>query len=169
MMTTASPRDTRHRGTAPLLGATAAALAVGLAATALGATTGGADAAYGALAGTLLAVTVFAFGSFLVNAVAGLMPAAALLVALLTYTLQVLVMGLAFVALSRSGLLDDTLDRQWLGGAVIAGTVLWLVAQLVLTTRLRIPAFEPAADRPTEPATGERGPASGRRAEAGAA
>ena len=46
---------------------------------------------------------VFGFGSFVVNTVAALMPTAALLVALLTYTLQVVAMGLVFVALSGSG------------------------------------------------------------------
>jgi ATP synthase protein I len=48
-----------------------------------------------------------------------------------------------FAGLSRSGLLDDTLDRAWLAGVVIAGTFGWLLTQVVLTTRLRIPAYEP--------------------------
>ena len=77
---------------------------------------------------------VFGFGTFTVNAVAELMPTASLLVALLTYTLQVVAMGLAFVALSGSGALDETIDGAWLGGTVIAGTMVWLVVQIVLAT-----------------------------------
>ena len=49
-------------------------------------------------------------------------PPRALLVALLTYTLQVVLLGAGLRGLRRSGLLDDTLDRRWLGGAVIAAT-----------------------------------------------
>jgi len=146
-MTTESKQDTRNGGSV-LLGAAAVALVLGGLTVLSGALVGGADAAYGALAGTLLAVGIFAFGSFMVNAVAGAMPAASLLVALLTYTLQVVLMALVFVALGRSGLLDDALDRRWLAGAVILGTIGWLVAQLVLATRARIPAFDLGGDLP---------------------
>lgn len=142
MMTTESKRDPRSRGTGPLLGAALAGLVLGLLVALLGAVVAGSPAALGALVGTALVVGIFAFGSFTVNAVAGVLPSASLLVALLTYTLQVVAMGLAFVALSGSGLLDEALDRRWLGGTVIGGTVLWVLAQVVLTTRLRIPAFE---------------------------
>jgi len=140
-MTTESKQDTTTGGSV-LLGAAVAALALGSLAVLVGALTGGASAAYGALAGTLLVVVVFAFGSFTVNAVAGLMPAASLLVALLTYTLQVVAMAVAFLALNRSGLLDDALDRRWLAGAVIVGTFGWLLTQVLLASRARIPAYD---------------------------
>ena len=99
-------------------------------------------AAYGALVGTLLVVGVFGFGTFTVNAVARLMPNAALMFALLTYTLQVLAMGLAFAALSGSGQLDETISRGWLGGTVIVGTLGWLTVQVVLSTSRRIPIYD---------------------------
>ena len=70
------------------------------------------------------------------------MPTAALLVALLTYTLQVVLMGLLFAVLAESGALDSALDAEWLGGTVIVGTLLWLTIQIVLTTRLRIPVYD---------------------------
>ena len=73
---------------------------------------------------------------------------ATLVIALLTYTLQVVAMALAFAALQRSGLLDDALDRGWLAGTVIVGTFGWLVAQIVLATRARIPVYELEGDRP---------------------
>ncbi|MET1060421.1 MAG: hypothetical protein ABWX84_12535 [Nocardioides sp.] len=147
-----------------LFGAALAALVTGLVTTLVGALVDGAPAAYGALAGTLLVVGVFFLGAGLVHVVAGLLPAASLLVALLTYTLQVLVLALAFAALSRSGLLDDALDRRWLAGAVIAGTVAWMVAQIVLTARLRLPVYDlpdatdagAPAERPGRPEAGAR-------------
>jgi ATP synthase protein I len=161
-MTTESTQAPRGAG-APggvgvLLGAAVAAVVLGLLLTVVGAVTGGPAAAFGALAGTLLVVGVFAFGSVTVSAVTGLAPAASLLVALTTYTLQVVVMGLVFVALSRSGLLEETLDRRWIGGAVIAGTLAWLVAQVALVTRARIPAYDLTASQTpaTSPEAGAR-------------
>ena len=119
-----------------------ASAALGVAAAVTGALVAGAPAAYGAAVGILIVVGVFGFGSFVVNTVAALMPTAALLVAMLTYTLQVVAMGLVFVALSRSGLLDAELDREWLAGTVIAGTLVWVVSQIVVTMRVRIPIYD---------------------------
>ncbi len=141
-MTTESKQDTRDSGVSVLLGAALTTFVVGLLGTALGALTGGQQAAYGALAGAGIALVVFCLGAFVVNAVAGLMPSAALLVALMTYTLQILLLALLFVGLSDSGLLDETLDARWLAGMVIAGTFVWTGAQLLLTTRRRIPAYD---------------------------
>lgn len=84
----------------------------------------------------------FATGTVVLDVVASLAPATSLLVALLTYTLQVVLVGLVFVALNRSGMLEDTVDARWLGATVIAGTLGWLVAQVVATMRTRIPVYE---------------------------
>jgi ATP synthase protein I len=162
-MTTASPRSTAKSGASVLFGAALAALVTGLLVALVGAFASGASAAYGALVGTLLVVGVFFLGAGLVHVAAGLVPAASLLVALLTYTLQVLVLALVFAALSRSGLLDDTLDRRWLAAAVIAGTVAWMVAQIGLTVRLRLPVY----DEPSQTGSGTPG-ARPERPEAGA-
>lgn len=151
-MTTESKKDPRSSGSRVLLGAAGSALLLGVAATVIGAVVVGSAAAYSALAGTLLVLAVFGVGSVVVDTVAGVMPSASLLVALLTYTLQVVLMGLVFLGLSGSGLLDDTLDREWLAGVVIAGTFGWLITQVVLTTRLRIPAFEPVGSHAPTPA-----------------
>ena len=163
-MTTASPRSTAASGASVLFGAALAALVTGLAVTLIGAFADGTPAAYGALAGTLLVVGVFFLGAGLVHVVAGLVPAASLLVALLTYTLQLLVLALVLAGLNRSGLTDDTLDPRWLVAAVIAGTVAWMVAQIVLTARLRLPVYDlperadtgAAAERPERPEAGAR-------------
>lgn len=148
---------TRDSGVAVLLGGLAVTVVLGLLVAVVAGLVSGAPAAWGALVGALVVAAVCVGGSLLVNAVAGLMPAASLLVALLTYTLQVLVLLMVFVGLERSGLLGSDLDREWLGGTAIAATLVWLVAQVVLTIRRRIPAFDlPAAGRPQGVEGGER-------------
>jgi len=140
-MTTESKQVPRIGGSL-LLGAAVFALLLGVLMVVLGALLGGSAAAYGALTGTLLAVVVLGLGTFTVDAVAGLMPSASLLVALLTYVLQVVLLAVAFGVLTSSGLLDDTLDRRWLAAAVIVGVLAWLVAQIRLTTKARIPVYD---------------------------
>jgi ATP synthase protein I len=70
------------------------------------------------------------------------MPSAALVVALLTYVLQVVLMGVVFLALDQSGQLDEGIDRAWLAGTIIGGTMVWLLVQVVLETTRRIPAYD---------------------------
>lgn len=125
-----------------------AAFVVEIALVAVAAVVSGSPAAWGAAVGGVIAVGVFAFGAFAVDAVARLMPTASLMFAMLTYTLQVVLMALAFVAVNRSGLLDEELDRNWLGGAIILGALVWLAVQVRLATTARIPAFEPVPEPP---------------------
>lgn len=156
-MTTEPRPAPRIRGTAVLVRTAGATLLLGLLAILLGALVSGSAAAYGALVGTVLVVGIFGFGTFTVNAVAALMPTASLLVAVMTYTLQVVVMALAFIALAGSGALDETIDRAWLGGTVIAGTMVWLVVQIVLATHSRIPVYDislPEVDQTPTPGEG---------------
>lgn len=157
-MTTESQPDPRARGTHVLVGAAGAGLVLGLGAAVVGGFVAGSSAAYAALVGTALVLAVLGFGSTVVNTVAGLMPAASLMVALLTYVLQVVLMALVFAALSGSGLLDDTLDREWLAGVVIGGTFVWLTAQVVLTTRVRIPVYDLPVEDSAEPVASAPGP-----------
>ncbi|GAA4807011.1 hypothetical protein ACFQ0K_01765 [Nocardioides caeni] len=141
MMTTAD-RTPSVVARAAAAAAAAAVLLVGI-----GALVGGADAVRGAAVGGVIAVGVFAFGAFSVDTVSRLMPAASLMFAMLTYTLQVVLMLMAFVVLTRSGLLDDQIDRDWLAGAIILGAMVWMLVQVRLATTARIPAFEPASPR----------------------
>lgn len=133
-----------------LRAAVVSALAAGLV-VALAAVVADGSATAGAAVGGAIAVGVLAFGAFAVDAVSRLMPAASLLFAMVTYTFQVVLMALVFVALNRSGLLDEKLDRGWLGGAIIAGVLVWTVVQIRLATTARIPAFE---SRPAAPSEG---------------
>lgn len=153
-MTTEMTHRSPFTGVRVLLGSASTAVVAGLVVIAAAAVAGGADAVAGAVAGALLTAGVLAFGAFVVNAVAGVMPAAALVVALFTYTLQVLVMGLVFWVLSSSPQAASSLDERWLGGSVIVTTLAWLVAQLTLTLRQRIPVYDLAPAPPAPALTG---------------
>ena len=140
-MTTESMQDTR-RGASPLLvAAVAGALAVVVLAVA-GGVVDGAPGATGAVVGGGVTLAVFALGVGLVNLAARVLPAASLMVALLTYTLQLLVLAIVVVVLDRSGLAGDEVSRGWFAAGVVAVTLLWLLGQVVAATRQRIPAFE---------------------------
>ncbi|MDN4162762.1 hypothetical protein [Nocardioides abyssi] len=145
-MSTEKPRETprtrRDGGSAVLVGAALGTVAAGLLATLVGALVDGAPGAYGALVGAALVVVVFAFGSATVHAVAGLLPAASLVVALLTYVLQLFVVLVVLSALDGSGAVGDTLSRGWLAGAVIVGALAWTFVQVALASRVRIPVYE---------------------------
>lgn len=145
-MTTESQQDTRH-GASPLLGAAIASALLVAALGVVGLLVAGSAGLLGALAGGGLALVVFLLGTTVVHTVASVMPAMSLLVALLTYTLQVVLMAVVVVALSRSGLTGEELSREWFAGAVIAVTMLWLAVQVWLFTRLRIPTYDLPAHR----------------------
>lgn len=132
-------------GGALVAGAAGFTFLVGGAITALGFLTSTPAAGWGALVGSAVAGFFFAFGTVTVHLVASVMPQAALLVALLTYTLQVVLVLLVFLALHKAGLIGHELDREWLAAGVIGATAAWLVGQLVLFVRARIPLFEVGA------------------------
>lgn len=134
---------------ATLVAGAAAALVAGL--------TAGAPAVRGVLLGLGLLLGFYLFGMVTMQLAATVAPALSLVLALLTYTLQVVLLGVAFVALQGSGLLDDTVDRGWFGGTVIVGTLVWTTALVVGATRQRIPLYHTGDDveKPREPgATG---------------
>ncbi len=90
--------------------------------------------------GLLLLLAVVGAGSL--RAAAAAPPVLTLMIALLTYALQVVLLGLALVALRRSGALEDALDRRWLGATVIVGTV--VASGLVVWVAQRVrPRSEP--------------------------
>lgn len=122
-----------------------ATLAAGLVTVTIAALAAGSAAALGAVVGFLLVLGFFGLGAALVNAVASVSPTASLLVALLTYTLEVVALGAVFVALRRSGALAETVDPGWVGSVVIAATLLWLVAQTIAEARSRQPIYDEEA------------------------
>jgi len=145
-MTTATPGYTPTRRGASVLVPLAGSLLVGTAAVVLGALVAGSPAAAGAANGTVMVCAFFAFGAVVLGVVAKAAPAASMLVALLTYTLNVVLVGLVFVGLARSGALQDAVAPRWLAGAVIACTLVWTTTQIVVATRTRQPIFDLPSD-----------------------
>lgn len=152
-MTTASKPGPRTRVT-PLVGAVAAGAVAVLVLVVAASLTDGRPAVVGAAGGGLLTLVVFAFGIVVVGAVARLVPAASLMVALLTYALQLLVLALCIAAIDRAGVGPETLSRAWFAAGVIAVTMLWMAGQFVAATRQRIPVYETAPVGATVPHPG---------------
>jgi ATP synthase protein I len=145
-MTTAQPtsgsgRPSRLRESA-VLGPVTVGVVVGLVLVTLAASTTGAPGAAGAAIGSVMVLTFFGFGAAVLGVVARLAPAASLLVALLTYTLQVVLVGVVFLALSSGGALEGPVDARWLAAAVIIGTLVWLGTQVTLAMRARQPIYD---------------------------
>jgi ATP synthase protein I len=116
-------------------------VAVALAAL-LGALLDGRPAALGALVGGAVALGFFLFGSSVVNAATRMAPEAALLIALTTYALQVVLVAVVFVGIDRSGAVGDSLSGGWLVGGLVAATVAWTAGQLVFSSRARVPVYD---------------------------
>lgn len=135
-------RPTRESGVTLLLGGAAVMVVLAAVAALLGWLVAGPAAGLGVLVGTALVLLVCTSGGLVVDAVTRLAPAASLLVALLTYTLQLLVLLVAFVGLEGSGLLGSEVDRSWLGGAVVAATLVWVATQVTQAFRARVPAYD---------------------------
>lgn len=146
-MTTESKQDTPlvHRtGLAPLLGGAVAGAGAVVALALVAAVVDGSPAVTGAIVGGGLTLAVFLLGIAVVDAAAKALPAASLMVALLTYAVQLLVLAAVAAALEGSGLAGDELSRGWFAAGVIAVTLLWMVGQVVAAARQRIPAFAEA-------------------------
>jgi ATP synthase protein I len=132
--------------------ALAATLVAGAVAAVVAALTGGAPALRGVVLGLALLLGFYVVGLVPMQLGAAVAPAASLLLALLTYTFQVVLLALAFVLLQRSGLLDASggqraaVDRGWFGGVVVVGTLVWTTALVRGATRERIPLYHTSDD-----------------------
>ena len=136
-----------------------ATVVLGVVLTVAAALLGGTPAVLGVLVGIALVGGFFGLGTVVLIWVTRVSPAASLLVGLLTYTLQVIVLALAFVGLQASGLMQSTIDGGWLGGTVIAGTFVWLAIQVTLTLRTRQLYYDLPSE---EGSSGPSGPVSDR-------
>ena len=152
-MTTESKPGTRT-GVSPLLGAVGAGAVAVLVLVVAASLTDGRPAVVGAATGGVLTLAVFTLGIAVVGAVARLMPSASMLVALMTYVLQLLVLALCVAAIDRADVGVETLSRGWFAAGVIAVAMLWMVGQLVAATRQRIPHYDTTAEATTGTAPG---------------
>jgi ATP synthase protein I len=128
--------------------AAGATLSLAVLAVPVAAVASGSSGAVGAAIGVGMVVVFFGFGAMTVGAVAAVSPSASLLVALMTYVLQVAAIGVVFVALRDSGALGATVHAGWVGGSVIGATTIWLVAQTVSVTRSRQPLYDLPTSHP---------------------
>lgn len=145
-MTTATPRDQGPRpGPAGVLAVRrpfAAALAVATVLVLLGGLTGGSAAGYGAALGAVLAIVALLVGALSMALMARAAPGASLLLALLGYTLTVVLLALFFAVVEGSEMLDESVSRGWLAAAVIACSLGWITTQVVVAVRTRQPHFD---------------------------
>jgi len=138
MTTTAAPQERTPR---VLLAGVLGVAAVTLGATLLALVVDDGAAVRSALLGGALVVVFFAFGALNVGLAARIVPAAALMVAMVSYTFQIVLVLLVFIGLRRSDAFDSTLTEGWLAGVLIAGTLTWMTAQIVTTLRTPIPPW----------------------------
>jgi ATP synthase protein I len=103
--------------------------------------TGPAAALAAAVAG-LLVVGVFSFGVLTLAWVVRLLPAASLVVALVTYAAQLALVLVVVMALAEAETFAAPPVRGWLAGALMVGTTTWVVAHLWLASRQRIPVYD---------------------------
>ena len=139
-MTTESKQVSAGTGVGTLLGAASWALPVGVVAALVGLLVDGTQALYAGLAAAVATVLVLALGALAVDAVARIMPAASLLLALLTYICQLLFLTVALSAVASSAA-DETVTR-WAAAALIAVTLAWTAAHVVLAMRRRIAVYD---------------------------
>ncbi len=144
MTTTARPGTGQRRGTTPrvLLTAGASVLVVVLALSLVGSLASGSAAGLGAAVGGGLALFFLLFGSVNVYVLTSLAPQMSMLVALMTFTLQVLLVVAVFYALDASGAVGETLAAGWVATGVVTAAVTWILAQLVASARARVPAYD---------------------------
>jgi ATP synthase protein I len=128
--------------------AVAVGVGVACAGAVLGLLVAGRPQALGAALGAGLVTAFYVFGTVTVSLVAAYAPRASLLVALLTYVLQVAALALVLARVQSSPAGEQTLDVAWVGGAVVVATVTWLVVLVVRTVCSTPPARE--ADRVSE-------------------
>lgn len=142
MMTTESSKVRSASGAGTLLGAASVAVLAAGVVTALAAALSGAGSAGAAATGAGVVLLVLGFGAFTVDFVAGHLPGASLLVALLTYTLQLVMMLVVLAAVADSGVFAAEVEGRWLGAGAIVVTLVWTLTQVRLTARRRIPLYD---------------------------
>lgn len=98
-------------------------------------------------AGTVLLVgvvttLVLAFGSWTVHVVSAAMPSASLLVALLTYGLQIAAMTAFMASISASPEWENDIRPVWCVVAVVVLVLVWMTLQAWLTTKARVLTYD---------------------------
>jgi ATP synthase protein I len=85
---------------------------------------------------------VLATGFAVVDLVAGLLPTASLVVAMLTYTLQIVLLAALLALLRGADDIEQTLTPGWFAGGLIGVALTWTVCLVVHAMRARIPLYD---------------------------
>jgi ATP synthase protein I len=125
-----------------LLGTAAVTAAVSVAVLLVALLVSGPDGLLGAAVGAATVLVVLSFGCATLAVVARVLPSATLLVALVTYLAQAAVLLLVFVRISEVDVFSDGPGRTWLALGLVAATLAWMTAQLLLTLRARMPYYD---------------------------
>lgn len=132
--------DTRSAladGLVPMvLAAAAAVVAVGVLAV-VAALAAGERALAGVLVGGLAVLAVLLFGVLTMALVVKVAPGMALLVAMTTYLLQIMVLLALYVRHERSPQMQEALSSGWLAGGIAAATAAWVLGHLAGAFRAR--------------------------------
>lgn len=141
-MTTETTGRRSDPGTRVLGGAMLAAFGVAALVTLVAALVGGEGAVAGAAVGGFSLAVVMVFGTYVVHVASDAVPTLSLLVAIMTYALQLAMMTAFFLVLLRSGALGDEVNGGWLVVGVVAASLTWSTAQIWFSTRARIPLYD---------------------------
>lgn len=152
-MTTAS-RPTPDPGAAVLGGTFLLTAAASVGVIGVAAIVSDSEAVTAAAAGSVSTLLVMGFGSYVVHVVARAVPSLSLLVALMTYVLQLVMMIAFFLVLSRSGEFSDAVRSPWLVAGVGVAVLGWVTTQVRLAGKVRTLAYELPAE--TSAATASR-------------
>lgn len=140
--TTAASRTARPQGAAMLRVAVAAGVAVGAVVALLGGLLGGSTGLLGAAAGAGVTLLVLAGGFAVVDLVSSLRPAASMVFALATYTLQIVLLAVVLGVLRSIDDVDSTLEPAWFAGGVIAVALAWTVCLVWHAMHARVPLYD---------------------------
>lgn len=147
-MTTESRRLSPNPGSVILARSSAGLLAAVAVLSGIALAVAGNDAFTTVLTGGVVSALVLAFGSWSVHMVSGVMPSASLLVALMTYGLQIAALTAFMALVSSSPEWGNSVIPGWFAAAVITCVVVWVVLQVVFATTARIPVYDlPSRER----------------------
>ncbi|GAB3266614.1 hypothetical protein GCM10027425_33140 [Alteromonas gracilis] len=147
---------------AVVLRAGAVTLVAGLAVAGATAVIAGSPQAWGVAVAAGLVTFFFSAGATMVGAALRMAPGAAMLMALMTYALQMILIFMVFLALNEGGLLGSLIDPVWLTFAIAGLTVVWTALVMRAFRRARITAYDDAPpSHGTRASQGSEGPEAG--------
>lgn len=133
-----APQGGARGAVRPLVATAVIGVVLGVAA----ALTTGSAGVWGVVVGVVLTFASLGLGSLVLAWVTDITPAMSLVVALMTYTLQVVLLLAAYVVLQGDPAAREAVSGPWLGATVIASTVVWLALQVRGLFTARQPYFD---------------------------